>query len=84
MCYDTCRLGTEMCGRLEGGLMAALRCSCEQGMPIWGESWWVVQGGHRWMFFDNDKTSETYAQRVTRCRGCGKTLEREELRSALA
>jgi hypothetical protein len=36
------------------------------------------------MFFDNDKTSETYAQRVTRCRGCGKTLEREELRSALA
>jgi hypothetical protein len=64
--------------------MAALQCSCEQGMPIWGESWWVGGGQHRWVFYDNDKTSDTYAQKVTRCRRCGKTLERKKLRSALA
>jgi hypothetical protein len=57
--------------------MAALRCSCEQGMPIWGEFWWVGGEGHRWMFFDNDKSSETYAGRIT-------TLERERLRMAAA
>jgi hypothetical protein len=62
--------------------MAALRCSCEQGTPIWGEFWWVG-GEHRWLFFDNDKSSETYAEQVTRCRGCGKTLERTELRTAV-
>ena len=64
--------------------MAALRCSCEQGMPIWGEVWWVGGGDHRWVFFDNDKTSETYAQQITRCRGCGTTLERERLHRAAA
>ena len=64
--------------------MAALRCSCEQGMPIWGEVWWVGGGEHRWMFFDDDKTSETYAQQITRCRGCGTTLEHERLHRAAA
>ena len=64
--------------------MAALRCSCEQGMPIWGEFWWVGGEEHRWMFFDNDKTSETYAQQITRCRGCGTTLEHERLHRASA
>jgi len=62
--------------------MAPLRCSCEQGRAIWGELWWVG-GRHRWVFFDAEKTSETYAQQVTRCRGCGKTLERTELRPAV-
>ena len=62
--------------------MAALRCSCEQGRAIWGELWWVG-GRHRWVFFDAEKTSETYAQQVTRCRGCGKRLERTELRPAV-
>jgi len=53
-------------------------------MPIWGEFWWVGGGEHRWMFFDNDKTSETYAQQITRCRGCGTTLEHERLHRAAA
>jgi hypothetical protein len=66
--------------RLE--LMAALLCSCQQGTHIWGEIWWVG-GGHRWVFFDDEKTSETYAEQVTRCRGCSKTLERKELRAAV-
>ena len=64
--------------------MAALSCSCEQGMSIWGEFWWVGGGEHRWMFFDDDKTSETYAQQITRCRGCGTTLEHERLHRAAA
>ena len=64
--------------------MVALRCSCEQGMPIWGEFWWVGGGGHRSMFFDNDKSSETHAQQIKRCRGCGTTLEHERLHRAAA
>jgi hypothetical protein len=63
--------------------MAALRCSCEQGTDIWGEVWWVG-GGHRWVFFDDGKMSETYAEQITRCPGCGKTLEHKELRAAVA
>jgi hypothetical protein len=53
-------------------------------MPIWGEFWWVGGTEHRWMFFDDDKSSETYARQITRCRGCGTTLERERLRMAAA
>ena len=34
------------------------------------------------MFFDDEKTSETYAEQITLCPGCGKTLERKELRIA--
>ena len=64
--------------------MAALRCSCEQEMPIWGEFWWVGGAEHLWMFFDNDKSSETYAQQITHCRGCGTTLEHERLHRAAA
>ena len=64
--------------------MVALRCSCEQGMPIWGEFWWAGGGEHRWMIFDNDKSSETYAQQIARCRGCGTTLEHERLHRAAA
>jgi hypothetical protein len=66
--------------RLE--LMAALHCPCQQGIDIWGEVWWVG-GQHRWVFFDDEKTSETYAQQITRCPGCGKTLERNEMRAAV-
>jgi hypothetical protein len=61
--------------------MAALHCSCEQGTDIWGEVWWVG-GGYRWVFFDDGKMSETYAEQITRCPGCGKTLEYKELRAA--
>jgi hypothetical protein len=28
--------------------------------------------------------SETYAEQITRCPGCGKTLEHKELRAAVA
>jgi hypothetical protein len=63
--------------------MAALVCSCEQGTPIWGEAWWVGGGQYRWVFFDDEKTSETYAEQVTHCRGCGKPLERKEMRAAV-
>jgi hypothetical protein len=53
-------------------------------MPIWGKFWWVGGTEHRWMFFDDDKSSETYARQITRCRGCGTMLERERLRMAAA
>jgi hypothetical protein len=35
------------------------------------------------LFFDDEKTSETYAEQLTHCRGCGKTLERKEMRTAV-
>jgi hypothetical protein len=34
------------------------------------------------VFFDDEKTSDTYAKQITRCPGCGKTLERTEMRAA--
>ena len=43
--------------------MAALRCTCEQGTNLWGEFWWI-EGEHRWVFFDDEKTSETYAEQL--------------------
>jgi hypothetical protein len=61
--------------------MAVLHCPCQQGIAIWGEFWWVG-GQYRWVFFDDEKTSETYAEQITRCPGCGKTLERKEMRAA--
>ena len=62
--------------------MAALRCPCQQGAKIWGEYWWIG-GEHRWVFFDDEKTSETYAEPITLCPGCAKTLERKELRATV-
>ena len=35
----------------------------------------------RWVFFDDEKTSETYAEQLTHCRGCGRALERKGLRA---
>ncbi len=58
--------------------MVALRCTCEQGTNFWGEFWWI-EGEHRWVFFDDEKTSETYAEQLTHCRGCGRSLERKGL-----
>jgi hypothetical protein len=60
--------------------MVALRCTCEQGTNLWGEFWWI-EGEHRWVFFDDEKTSETYAEQLTHCRGCGRSLERKALRT---
>jgi hypothetical protein len=56
--------------------MAALRCTCEQGTNLWGEFWWI-EGEHRWVFFDG----ETYAEQLTHCGGCGRSLERKGLRA---
>jgi hypothetical protein len=38
-----------------------------------------VEGKHRWVFFDDLETSETYTQRVERCPTCGRWLERKDL-----
>jgi hypothetical protein len=32
------------------------------------------------VFFDDDETSETYAEQVTHCPGCGTPLERKNLK----
>jgi hypothetical protein len=36
------------------------------------------------VFFDDGKMSETYAEQITHCPGCGKRLEHEELRAVVA
>lgn len=59
--------------------MAALLCPCEKGAEIWGEVWWG-EGSHRWVFFDDDRGSETYAEHLTHCTGCGGPLDRNALR----
>jgi len=61
--------------------MVALRCPCQQQRhKIWGELWWVG-GNHEWewVFFDDLQTSETYAEDITHCPGCGRQLERKSL-----
>src|SRR3712207_1193088 len=35
----------------------------------------------RWVFFGDEKTSEPYAEDLTYCRGCGRSLERKGLRA---
>jgi hypothetical protein len=60
--------------------MVALRCTCEQGTNLWGEFWWI-EGEHRWVFFDDEKTSETYGEELTHCPECGRSLERKALRA---
>ena len=63
--------------------MAKLRCSCRQGMAVWGEVWWAG-GGPRWVFYDDEKTSETYSQRIGSCPGCGKAFDRKDMLSPSA
>ena len=63
--------------------MVMLRCPCQQGSDVWGEFWWTG-GGHRWVFFDDDERSETYAEEVERCPACGRRLERKEMAKASA
>jgi ssDNA-binding Zn-finger/Zn-ribbon topoisomerase 1 len=36
---------------------------------------------YKWVFFDNDETSETYDEQVTNCPGCGRPLDRKNLRA---
>jgi hypothetical protein len=58
--------------------MAALYCSCEQQYPIWAEFWWIG-GKYKWMFFDDQKWSETYTETLTHCPDCGQHIERMNL-----
>jgi hypothetical protein len=56
--------------------MVMLRCPCQQGPEVWGELWWTG-GEHRWVFFDDDRSSETYAEQVEHCPACGRRLEQK-------
>jgi hypothetical protein len=48
--------------------MATLFCEC--GHKLWSEFWWD-ESQHKWVFFDDEPTSETYSQQVTHCPECG-------------
>lgn len=61
--------------------MAALVCPCPRRNSIWAEFWWVDRQ-HRWIFFDDDEASETYAEQITNCPGCGRFLDRKFFRMA--
>ena len=60
--------------------MVALRCPCQQSHEMWGELWWA-RGQYQWVFYDDLKTSETYAEQVMYCPQCGRQLDRKILRS---
>jgi hypothetical protein len=60
--------------------MVMLLCPCSQECRLWAEFWWVGRG-HQWMFFDDERTSETYAEQVTHCPGCGTLLDRKTLKA---
>lgn len=60
--------------------MVVVVCPCAKGSDLWAEFWWVGRG-HQWVFFDDDDTSETYAEQVTHCPGCGRLLERKNLKT---
>jgi hypothetical protein len=60
--------------------MAMLVCPCTRGGDLWAEFWWIGQG-YQWVFFDDDQTSETYSEQVTNCPGCGRLLDRKNLKA---
>ena len=47
---------------------------------IWGEVWWVGEK-HRWVFFDDRETSDTYTEQLTHCPACGQRLELKNLKT---
>jgi hypothetical protein len=47
--------------------MVALRCPCSEGEQ-------------RWVLFDDERTREAYTEYITHCPGCGRPLERKDLR----
>jgi hypothetical protein len=51
--------------------MATLYCECKH--KLWSEFWWNGSK-HIWVFFDDEQTSETYAEQITRCPECGMQL----------
>ncbi len=62
--------------------MAELYCPCPERHKLWGEFWWL-EGRYRWLFFDDDETSKTYAEQVEHCPACGRLLERRDLRKVV-
>jgi hypothetical protein len=62
--------------------MAELYCQCPERHKLWRELWWVG-GKHRWVFFDDLETSETYAEQVEYCPAWGRRLERRILKMAV-
>ena len=60
--------------------MAVLMCPCPRRSKLWAEFWWVGRE-YRWIFFDDNETTETYAEQVTNCPGCGRQLDRKTLKA---
>jgi hypothetical protein len=54
--------------------MATLFCEC--GHKLWSEFWWNGTK-HLWVFLDDEKRSETYAQQVSDCPQCGGQITRD-------
>jgi hypothetical protein len=54
--------------------MATLLCEC--GHRLWSEFWWNGTK-HLWVFFDDERTSETYLERITSCPDCGRQVTRD-------
>jgi uncharacterized protein with PIN domain len=50
---------------------------------LWAEFWWDSdKDRHTWVFFDDDKQSETYKEKITRCPECGEELHRKTMTAA--
>jgi hypothetical protein len=77
-----CHKGTGILHRRRCGHMVVLYCPCPERHRLWGELWWVEEE-HRWVFFDDLQTSETYAEQVDYCPACGRPLERKDLRMSV-
>ena len=59
--------------------MATLFCEC--GHKLWSEFWWNGTK-HLWVFLDDERTSETYAQPVTGCPQCGGQVTHDRRRAS--
>jgi hypothetical protein len=55
---------------------------CPERHRIWGELWWM-EGEYRWIFFDDLRTSDTYAEQVEYCPACERPLERKVLKKMI-
>jgi hypothetical protein len=63
--------------------MATLYCTCKGHQKLWAEFWWNADfDKHQWVFFDDNKQSDAYKQRLTHCSACGEELHRKVLIAA--
>lgn len=63
--------------------MATLFCKCIQHQELWAEFWWDADvDKHHWVFFDDNKQSNTYKDKLTHCPGCNEELHRKMLTAA--